>query len=70
MRSEPNGSASGHLLYVWSPQGYALHEREGDPPAPHELVELGEAGRFVVQKLGASPYPDDARPCAFLIREP
>jgi len=67
---EPTGSDLGHLLFVWSPQGYAIQEREGEPPAARELVELGDAGRFLVQKLGASPYPDDERPCAFLIREP
>jgi hypothetical protein len=71
MSSDGNGHAGGgHLLFVWTPGGYRLEERDGDPPARNSSVDLGDQGRFTVQKLGASPYPDDPRPCAFLIREP
>jgi len=62
--------ADGHLLYVWTPNGYRLEDRTGEPPSRGDHVDLGDAGRFSVQKLGASPYPGDPRPCAFLIREP
>jgi hypothetical protein len=66
----PSEVGAGHLLLVWSPTGYRLEEREGDPPRPGELYDLGDRGIFSVQKVGASPLPSDARPCAFLIREP
>ena len=61
---------AGHLLFIWTPNGYRLEERAGDPPSLHDVVELGDAGRHTVGKLGASPLPGDPRPCAFLIREP
>jgi hypothetical protein len=61
---------AGHLLFVWTPAGYRLEEREGAPPALLDTVDLGEAGRYAVQKLGASPLPGDGRTCAFLIRQP
>lgn len=70
MGSEPGPTAGGHLLYVWTPNGYRLEEREGDPPPLLDTVDLGEAGRYSVQKVGVSPYPGDPRPCAFLIRQP
>ncbi len=62
--------SSGHLLLVWSPDGYRLEEREGEPPLAGALFDLGERGTFAVQKVGASPLPGDARRCCFLIREP
>jgi hypothetical protein len=62
--------AAGHLLFIWTPNGYRLEERPGDPPALRDVVDLGDAGRHAVGKLGASPLPGDSRPCAFLIREP
>jgi hypothetical protein len=55
-----------HLLFVSKPSGYELYERDGQPPAPGSEVELEEGGRFTVSKLGPSPLPDDARPCAYL----
>ena len=66
----PEGPRDGHVLYVWTPNGYRLEERSGDAPSPGSTVEFGDSGRYSVQKVGASPYPGDARPCAFLIREP
>jgi hypothetical protein len=65
---EQNGSSGsgGHLLLVWSPTGYSLREREGDPPpVGHELEQDGAV--LVVTKIGASPLPGDPRPCAFSI---
>jgi hypothetical protein len=63
-------SATGHLLFIWTPTGYRLQEREGAPPAVGETIDLGEFGRQEVQKVGASPLPGDARPCAFLTAGP
>ena len=57
--------ADTHLLFVSKPSGYELVEREGEPPAAGAAVELEEA-RFTVSKVGPSPLPDDARPCAYL----
>jgi hypothetical protein len=59
---------TGHVLMWWSPAGYRLEEREGDVPAVGERVD-GD-GAQVVQKIGASPLPADARPCAYLAPEP
>lgn len=56
----------GHLVFLWSPVGYTLQERPGDPPAPGVEVEEGER-RFVVAKIAPSPLPDDPRPCAYLL---
>jgi hypothetical protein len=58
--------AGKHLLFVTRPTGYELAERDGDPPAPGELVELDGEGRFVVSKVAPSPLPDDERLCAYL----
>ena len=54
-----------YLEFVWTPNGYELREREGDPPAVGSEVEEGN-GRFVVTKVAASPLPGDARRCAYL----
>jgi hypothetical protein len=63
-------AGTGHLLFIWTPTGYRLQEREGRPPAVGEMVELGELGRQEVQKVGSSPLPGDSRPCAFLTAVP
>lgn len=55
-----------HLLFVSKPSGYELVERDGEVPAPGSAVELEEGSRFTVSKVGPSPLPDDARPCAYL----
>jgi hypothetical protein len=62
---EENGSRRpGHLVFAWSPHGYTLHERSGDPPAVG--AELEEDGQLlVVTKIGASPLPGDRRACAY-----
>jgi hypothetical protein len=54
-----------HLRFIWSPAGYELREREGEPPAVGAQVE--EDGRpMYVTKIAPSPLPGDARPCAYL----
>jgi hypothetical protein len=58
--------AGKHLLFITRPTGYQLTEREGEPPAPGDEVELDGEGRFVVSKVAPSPLPDDDRPCAYL----
>jgi hypothetical protein len=59
--------AGKHLLFLTRPTGYELVERDGDPPAPGEAVELDGEGRFVVSKVAPSPLPDDDRSCAYLL---
>ncbi|HZP42460.1 MAG TPA: hypothetical protein VFD84_13270 [Candidatus Binatia bacterium] len=60
------GAREGWVLFVSSPTGYTLSERDGEPPSVGS--ELEENGRtLVVTKLGASPLPGDRRPCAFSI---
>ena len=55
----------GYLVFVWTPRGYELRERDGDPPAVgSEIEENGTT--LVVAKLGPSPLPGDDRPCAYL----
>ena len=56
---------SGHLLFVWSPSGYTLEERPGDPPQPGAEIEDRER-RFRVTKIAPSPLPGDRRRCAYL----
>jgi hypothetical protein len=57
--------AEGHLLFVWSPQGYQLREREGEAPEPGSEVEE-DGSTYRVAKVTASPLPGDARLCAYL----
>lgn len=58
---------SSHVLFVPTPTGYLLLEREGAPPSPGEELELSEArGRLVVTRLGRAPLPGERLPCAFL----
>ena len=57
---------SGFLFFVWSPAGYTLIERAGDPPRPGTEVEDGEQ-RYRVTKIAPSPLPGDPRPCAYLL---
>jgi len=63
--TEQNGSARrGYLLFVWSPTCYSVRECEGEPPQVGDEVE--DDGRtLVVSKLGISPFPGDARICAY-----
>jgi hypothetical protein len=61
-----NGGAAGYLLFVWSPAGYTLREEQGDLPAVGHSFE-SDGRQLVVNKIGASPLPGDARPCVFSI---
>jgi hypothetical protein len=62
---DENGRGA-HLLFRWSPSGYTLVERSGEPPAVGDEVEDGE-DRFRVTKIAPSPLPGDPRPCAYLL---
>jgi hypothetical protein len=60
-------NANGHLLFVPSPSGYELVEREGAFPSVGELLELeGHERRYTVTQIVRSPLPGDVRPCAYL----
>jgi hypothetical protein len=61
-----NESAAGHLLFVWSPAGWTLQERPGEPPAVGSTVEAGETV-LQVSKIGPSPLPGDRRRCAYTV---
>ena len=54
-----------YLVFVWSPSGYQLQERDGEPPELGSEVE-DESGRYRVSKVAPSPLPGDARRCAYL----
>jgi len=58
-------SENGYVVFLWSPTGYELAEREGLLPAVGEEVEEGER-RLRVSKVGPSPLPGDRRRCAYL----
>jgi hypothetical protein len=63
----PDRPTSRHVLFVPSPSGYVLVERDGAPPAPGERVEVPERdGSFAVTKVVGSPLPGDDRRCAYL----
>lgn len=62
--SDWNGNPSGHLLFVWSANGWTLKEREGDPPAVGSTVQDGDR-TLQISKIGPSPLPGDRRRCAF-----
>ena len=57
-------AAPGYVLFVWSPAGWTLQQRDGDAPAVGETVEAGET-MLRVSKLGPSPLPGDRRRCAY-----
>jgi hypothetical protein len=52
------------VLLAWSPNGYQLRERSGEPPSPGSSIQEG-ALRLEVVKIGASPLPGDRRPCVY-----
>jgi hypothetical protein len=66
LRAVSDDNRSGYVLFVPSPQGYRLEERSGTPPERDERIEVGGAA-FVVSRVGASPLPQDPRPCAYLL---
>ncbi len=63
--ADPDESGPGHILFVWSPSGYALLGRAGEPPPVGSEVGVSGGSR-VVTKIGPSPLPGDPRRCAFL----
>jgi hypothetical protein len=58
-----------HLRFVALSTGYALSEIAEPPPKVGELIEI-DGRRFSVARIGRSPLPGDARPCASLLIEP
>jgi hypothetical protein len=54
-----------YLVFVATPSGYELHERDGDPPQPGERLEHDGRG-YLVSKVAGSPLPGDGRPCVYL----
>lgn len=57
--------APGHVLFLPTPDGYAIVEADEPPPPVDQLLILDE-GCFRVQRIGRSPFPHDRRPCLFL----
>ena len=55
----------GHLLFVWKTSGYELVEQDGDVPAVGSEIEQ-DGRKLLVTKVGSSPLPRDARPCAYV----
>ena len=53
------------MVFVWTPNGYELREREGELPAVGDEVDE-DGARLRVSKVGPSPLPGDSRPCAYL----
>jgi hypothetical protein len=64
--SDENGHHhdSSYVLFVWSPAGWTLQQRDGEPPPVGATVENGET-LLRVSKIGPSPLPGDRRRCAF-----
>ncbi|HST26379.1 MAG TPA: hypothetical protein VLJ76_10330 [Gaiellaceae bacterium] len=63
--AEEGEAGPGHVLFVWTPSGYQLLSRAGEPPAVGSEVGVS-GGLRVVTKVGVSPLPGDRRRCAFL----
>jgi hypothetical protein len=64
--SENGSAARGYLLFAWSPDGYALVERDGE--VPHVGAEMQDDGYLLsVVKVGTSPLPGDKRRCVFTV---
>ena len=55
-----------HLVFVWTPAGYALETRHGEPPPRGAAIQEGDR-RHRVTKVAPSPLPGDARECAYLL---
>jgi hypothetical protein len=64
--SENGAAARGYLLFAWSPDGYALVEREGElPPVGARIQDDGY--ELSVVKVGPSPLPGDKRRCVYTV---
>jgi hypothetical protein len=64
MNENGHQQSSGHLLFVWSPSGWRLQQRDGEVPAVGSTVEADEKV-LRVSKIGPSPLPGDRRLCAY-----
>ena len=64
---EARESIAGHVGYAPFPEGYRLITSEAQCPLPGDVVDI-EGHSFLVTRVGRSPLPADARPCAFLVR--
>ena len=53
-----------HVVFVRSGARYALVAAEGPPPEPGTRLDV-EDRAYLVLKVGRSPFPGDARPCAY-----
>ncbi len=58
---------AGHVGYAPFPEGYRLVTSDAQCPLPGDVVDI-EGHSFLVARVGRSPLPADARPCAFLVR--
>ena len=63
--SEAHAAVLGHLRFAPFPEGYRLVASDERCALPGDVIELEER-RFVVTRVGRSPFPADVRPCAFL----
>jgi hypothetical protein len=54
-----------HLLFAWSPNGYALHQTSGEAPAVGSRLAVN-GSEYSVLKVARSPLPGDERRCAYL----
>ena len=65
-RSDERVDTAEHLVFRWSPSGYTLDVRAGDPPRAGGAIVEGEE-RYQVAKVALSPLPGDRRWCAYLL---
>jgi hypothetical protein len=56
-----------HVQMYCGPSGYVLAAADEPPPAKGDIVEV-EHEPFLVARLAPSPFPEDLRRCAILIR--
>jgi hypothetical protein len=65
----PVAETDGCVAFAPTADGYRLVELRGSPPQVGAKVKVkGCGGPLVVTRLGRSPLPFDARPCAYLDR--
>jgi hypothetical protein len=62
---EPEPERS-HLIFLPSPQGYALYSAEGPAPAPRTVLGSADGVRYTVVRIGPSPLPGRSERCAYL----
>ena len=62
LETEPEES---HLLFAWTPGGYALHAGSGETPVVGSRVAVN-GSEYAVAKIARSPLPGDERCCAYL----